>query len=116
LALDGNHHDQFRYTKVKQNHSEYEADTGIPFECGRMVDPQLRNRGNENQQPNQKILRRIRMFTGKDEQGENQNKQPKDSGFNPSVRFESTHPLFLSGFPAGLTASQPLPHQLFAIR
>jgi hypothetical protein len=49
-------------------YAEYETDSRILLKRVRMIDPELRNRGQKHQQPNQEIFRRIRVFARKDQQ------------------------------------------------
>ena len=71
-----------------QNDAKDEKDARASRKALGLVDPELSNRGGQNQQRNDKILGWLRLLAAKDEKRQSTSKHRKDHGLNEGRVFQ----------------------------
>ncbi len=74
--------------ELQINDPEDEKDARVPEEGIGLVDPELRDRGREQKEGEDKVARRLRLLTAKDKKGETGDEEDEDRDLHPGGVLE----------------------------
>ena len=87
--LTGQNENGFGYRKLNKDRSENKKDARILDKRFRSIDPQLHDRGCEEQQGDHEIFCRLRLLTAEDQERQPRNERGENNHFDVTRNFQT---------------------------